>query len=219
MKGPNVMMSRGVASLFLLTLILGNTSAAQAQVRPVLRPGELCSDQRGPALATFEDASLEAAIRAGLSLDAGRDLTCSLLSGLTDPTAQNEVAELAMQATRRLRAGEDFATVRDALGSHEISPLPDTLLPAKKLRDYVGPTALRSTLLLEDGAVSDPVRSGMGYHVLWRVQSEPDHVSELESIEPLVRAEWRRRIGDEALRAYLDELRGNAEVAVASELR
>ena len=83
------MKKSGVTSVLLLTLILGNTSAAQTQVRPVLRPGELCSDQLGTAVATFEDASLEAAIRARLSLDAERDLTCSLVSGLTDLTAQN----------------------------------------------------------------------------------------------------------------------------------
>ncbi len=79
----------GVTSVLLLALILANTSAGQAQARMVLRPGEFCSGQPGAAVATFEDARLEAAIRARLSLDAGRDLTCSLVSGLTDLTAQN----------------------------------------------------------------------------------------------------------------------------------
>ncbi len=79
----------GVTSVLLLALILANTSASQAQARMVLRPGEFCSGQPGAAVATFEDARLEAAIRARLSLDAERDLTCSLVSGLTDLTAQN----------------------------------------------------------------------------------------------------------------------------------
>ena len=83
------MKSSGVTSVLLLTLILGNTSPGQAQVPQILRPGELCSDQVGAALVTFEDASLEAAIRARLSVDAERDLTCSLVSGLTDLSAQN----------------------------------------------------------------------------------------------------------------------------------
>ncbi|MCP4005396.1 MAG: hypothetical protein GY725_14485 [bacterium] len=136
-----------------------------------------------------------------------------------DPAAQDEVAARASQAAKRLRAGDDFSSVRTELGSAEVSILPDALLPATKLREYVGPTALRTALALADGEFSDPVRSGMGYHVLWRLASEPDYTPELSEIEVPVQSEWRRRTGDRALREYLDELRTDAEVAVAPELR
>ncbi len=56
---------------------------------PVLQPSELCSDYPDYAIATFEDANLEAAIRAALSVGAQDDLTCGLISGLTDLTANN----------------------------------------------------------------------------------------------------------------------------------
>jgi glucose/arabinose dehydrogenase len=83
------MRNGGVTPVLLLTLVLGTTSAARAQVTPILEPGERCSEQRGASVATFEDANLEAAIRARLSIDAEQNLTCSLLAGLTDLTAEN----------------------------------------------------------------------------------------------------------------------------------
>ena len=45
--------------------------------------GALCKDQPDAAIATFEDANLEAQVRAALSLGAHDDLTCRLVSGLT----------------------------------------------------------------------------------------------------------------------------------------
>jgi parvulin-like peptidyl-prolyl isomerase len=129
----------------------------------------------------------------------------------TDPAAEARAAE----ATRRLRAGEDFATVQAALGDAPLSPLPDALLPPAKLRDYLGPTALRTALELGSGAVSDPVRSGTGYHVLEVVERQSDSVPALADVRPQVVNEYRRRAGERALRDYLDELRANADVVVS----
>ena len=78
------MKSVGVTSVLLPTLVLASLSAVEAQV---LQPSELCSDQPDAAIATFEDASLEARVRAALSVGEQEDLTCGLLSGLTGLTA------------------------------------------------------------------------------------------------------------------------------------
>lgn len=131
-----------------------------------------------------------------------------------DPAAQAR----AEQAAQRLRAGEDFAAVAAELGDTPLSPLPDTALPPSKLRDYLGPTALRAVLELDIGAVSEPVRSGTGYHVLQVMERQPDTLAELDGIRPQVVAELRRRAGERALRTYLDELRANATVVVAEPL-
>ena len=50
----------------------------------VLQPGEFCSDHSDAAIATFEDAELEAEIRDALraSVGAQKDLTCGVISGL-----------------------------------------------------------------------------------------------------------------------------------------
>ena len=52
-------------------------------LRQVLQPSDLCSDPYAYAIATFEDANLEAAVRALLSVGTQEDLTCGLLDNLT----------------------------------------------------------------------------------------------------------------------------------------
>ena len=121
-------------------------------------------------------------------------------------------------ARDRLRAGEALATVRAEMGDEEVSRVPDTMLPPAKLREYVGPTALRAVLALDAGAIGDPVRSGTGYHVFWLVEREPARTPPFDEVREQVRAEWVRRAGDRALRDYLDDLRDRADVQVESEL-
>ncbi len=123
----------------------------------------------------------------------------------------------AREARRRLLDGVAWTTVREEEGDQEISPVPDALLPAQKLLEYLGPTALRTALELEPGAWSEPVRSGSGYHLLHLVDRDPPVVPDFDDIEPLVRSEWTRRTGDRALRAYLDELRRDAEIVLRAE--
>src|SRR3989442_162817 len=125
----------------------------------------------------------------------------------------------ARPTVARRRAGEDFAGVRARLGDPEIAPLPDALLSPAKLLDHLGPTALRAALELEAGAVSDPVRSATGYHVLQVVEREAEWVPPREEIGDEVVAEYRRRRGEPALRAYLDGLRARADVEIAPSLR
>jgi parvulin-like peptidyl-prolyl isomerase len=132
----------------------------------------------------------------------------------SDPAAEAR----AREAERRLRAGESFGAVAAELGDPPLSPLPDAALPPSKLRDYLGPTALRAALELDAGEVSEPIRSGTGYHVLQVVERQADESPALADIRPQVVAEFRRREGERALRAYLDDLRANATVVVADPI-
>lgn len=132
--------------------------------------------------------------------------------GADDDAARTQAAE----AARRLRAGETLAVLTDELGGAGILPLPDGYLPAAKLREYLGPTpALRATEL-QSGEVSDPVRGGSAYHVLQMVDRTRSPALPLEAVETQVRAEIRRRAGDDNLRSYLDELRADADVRLPS---
>jgi parvulin-like peptidyl-prolyl isomerase len=108
--------------------------------------------------------------------------------------------------------------VRDDAGDTVLSPIPDVLLPALKLREYIGPTALRGAMELEVGELSEPIRSGVGLHLLELVDHIPAKTPPLDEIEKQVRAEWRRRTGDRALRLYLDELRMQGEVVTMLEI-
>ena len=74
----------GVISVLLPTLLLVSVSGGEAQV---LQPSELCSDRPNAAIATFEDANLEARVRSALYLGEQDDLTCRWVSGLTGLSA------------------------------------------------------------------------------------------------------------------------------------
>ena len=144
-----------------------------------------------------------------------RQLWCRADTAADAPSAEAR----ARAAAASLRAGEDFAGVCARLGDAEIAPLPDALLSPAKLLDHLGPTALRAALELEAGAVSGPVRSATGYHVLQVVEREAEWVPPREGIADEVVAEYRRRRGERALRAYLDGLRARADVEIAPSLR
>jgi len=133
---------------------------------------------------------------------------------------QNEekVAPRAIAAVTALRARRDFDEVRKRFGDREVSPIPDALLPALKLREYVGPSVTEAALGLEVGEISDPIRSGTGLHILQLVDLEPTRTPPFEEVEAQVRTEWRRRRGDRALREYLDGLRSDGDVVVTDTL-
>jgi parvulin-like peptidyl-prolyl isomerase len=130
----------------------------------------------------------------------------------------SEVRARAEEARALLVAGRPFEVVRAGFGDDEISTVPDALLPPAKLREYVGPTALEAAMALEEGGVSQPVRSGVGLHVIQLVEREPPRIPDFEDVAPQVASEWRRRAGDEALRAYLDELRAASDVIIDPDL-
>jgi len=124
--------------------------------------------------------------------------------------------EAAKAAVERLEAGEDFSAVQAELGDSEISPLPNTLLPALKMREYIGPTALRAVAELAPGETSPPIKSGTGVHILQLVAREDKHTPAFDKIRDQVNSEWRRRQGDTALRSYLDGLRDDIHVVRAA---
>lgn len=123
----------------------------------------------------------------------------------------------ADQAAARLRAGEDATRVRTELADPWIIPYPRGLLPATKVREYLGPTPTRKALTLREGDVSDPVRGGAAWYVLELLAKEDAATPPLERVEKEVRTEMQRRAGDRALRTYLDDLRNGGDVIVLSE--
>lgn len=130
--------------------------------------------------------------------------------------AEEAARARAEEAARRLRAGESLDEVGRDLEAGGIVPLPDGYLPAAKLREYLGPTPALAATQLETGQVSDPVRGGSAWHVLQMVERVTSPPRPLEAVEPQVRAEMRRRAGDESLRRYLDQLRAEADVQRAA---
>jgi hypothetical protein len=163
------------------------------------------------------DAELLAFLEAhrGLFTQPGRLRVRQVFCRAPGPAEDAATLARAGEAARRLRAGEAPAQVESMMGDPPPVPLPDALLAPAKLEQYLGPTALAAALGLATGAISDPVRSASGYHVLQLVERHADASPPLAEIRAQVVAEYRRRAGERALRAYLGELRARADVVVA----
>lgn len=124
----------------------------------------------------------------------------------------------ASEALTRLRQGDETSQVEASLGDVQISPIPAGMLPATKIRDYVGPIVLRALEDLETGSWSNPIASGSGIYLARVVDREARIVPVFKEVEGLVRQDLRRRRGDEALRRYLDELRTQKSVVIDETL-
>jgi len=123
-----------------------------------------------------------------------------------------EALARAESAVERLRAGEAFDLVAQALGDSPVAPVPDGMLPPAKLREYVGPTALGVIDRLSVGDVSDPLVTTGAVRVFLLIDREASLAPAIETIPNEVRAEMKRRSGDDAVRSLLDRLRGGAEI-------
>ncbi len=141
-----------------------------------------------------------------------RPLRFAKRDGETDEDARAR----ATTASERLRAGEDPTVVERELADAWIVPVPNGLLPATKLREYIGPTPTRHALTLDVGQVGEPVKGGRTWYVVRMIDREPGQTPPLEEVEEEVRAEMLRRAGDDALRSYLNRLRDDADVQVRS---
>jgi len=149
---------------------------------------------------------------------AGRVEVEVLLAGVGAPRGEPEAIAYrrAVEAAARLRAREDFAAVRDALGDPVPTPPPAGLVTLDELRAALGPSSVVAVEALAPGDTSDPVRGAAGYLVLRLVRREPGEVPPLETIRAQVRAEYLRVAGERALADYLATLRDGADVRLAT---
>lgn len=121
-------------------------------------------------------------------------------------------ADRAALGREALVAGESTAAVEARLGVPAVAPVPDALLPLAKLRDYVGPAVVEGIGGLEVGRWSEPIGLAEGYVLVRIHEREAVETPPLAEIESLVRRDLVRRRGDEALRRYLDALRGEITI-------
>jgi parvulin-like peptidyl-prolyl isomerase len=143
---------------------------------------------------------------------AGRMWVRSIRFSASNDRSDPEALVSAREASARLRQGESIEAVAEILSASPSPSMPEGLLPPAKVREYLGPTPTRAALGLGAGEVSDPVRGGSAYFVLQMVARTPPSSPSLSAVEPQVRAEMRKRAGDEQLKAYLNMLRNRAEI-------
>ena len=121
----------------------------------------------------------------------------------------------ARRASDAIVGGAPLAAAGREYGDSSLQPIPDVPLPPTALREYIGPSALRTVLEMRPGDVSPPLPSPFGLQILELVDAEPMWDPPFSEIRDQVEALYARRAADAALRETLDALREDAEITLA----
>jgi PPIC-type PPIASE domain len=133
------------------------------------------------------------------------------------PGERGDPGRRAAEARASLAAGEGPESVRARLADDPVLPVPDVLLPAAKLREYLGADAVAALLAASDGAWSEPLETSEGVELVRVAARRGAAPPPLEAVKEQVAAEWRREQGDQALRDYLATLWAEGDVVLAPD--
>lgn len=111
-----------------------------------------------------------------------------------------------------LQQGEDFDAVAERLGDDVFPIIPNSLLSPAKLQTYLGPALIQTAMSLDEGAITNAIRVGSGWHFLYLVRQRKGEAPEFEEVREQVESDYLRRAGEKALRNHLDWLRDRAEI-------
>ncbi len=125
--------------------------------------------------------------------------------------ASDVAMQRAVEARRQLGSGQSFETLMSQ-GDDVLPALPNRLLPATKLAEYLGATRAAIVLELDLNEISLPLRDARGVALLRLVEKQAEMQPDFAAVREQVRSEWRRQAEDRALREYVDELRRRAEI-------
>ncbi len=117
----------------------------------------------------------------------------------------------AMKAVSSIGQGVPFNQAA-VMADEPPLPVPDGPLPVVKLQDYLGPTLVRRAAGLQEGQVSEPIRSNSGFHVLLLKNRYGGEKRSFQEVRDLVLDQYRRRAGERELRKFLQERRRAAEI-------
>lgn len=131
----------------------------------------------------------------------------------SESTADQEAAikKRATDAHARILKKESFDVVKTSGDSLLVSP-PDTPLPIAKLQDYLGATATRTAVELEEGQSSAPIRGSDGYRILKLVERVEGETPAFEGVRKEVENAYRKQLEDARLRRFLDRRRASAHI-------
>jgi len=142
---------------------------------------------------------------------ADRDPTESELRTLFDTEGDRFSGETLLRIDWRSGPADSDALTRPA--AHP----PDRLISASDLRRYLGEELALAALTLDINTPSDPILIGDRRHQLTLLERSEPGTPRFERHREAVEALWRERAQEEALEAYLAELRARADIAVHAE--
>ena len=116
-----------------------------------------------------------------------------------------------------LRKGQDFNETATRLGDAVLPPLPRSLLPRKKMYDYLGPRLTEAASRLPSPSISDAIADGEGWHFLRIVRSEPGTQPAFDEIRAQILTAMQRESDDAALVDYLAWLKERAAILLADD--
>ncbi|EMY78021.1 PPIC-type PPIASE domain protein [Leptospira weilii serovar Ranarum str. ICFT] len=93
-----------------------------------------------------------------------------------------------------------------------VSDIPNSLLPLRKLLDYLGPDLVGALKDLKSGEVSDPIRFGEKFLIVKVLARQPGQIPDFDSVREEVEASFLQENGDRALREYLDRLKTKSKI-------
>jgi PPIC-type PPIASE domain/SurA N-terminal domain len=123
----------------------------------------------------------------------------------------------ALDAYERLQKKEPFDVVSPSGDPLLITP-PDAALPIAKLQDYLGATATRVAVELQEGQFAAPVRGSDGYRILRLVERIEGETPAFEAVRKDVENAYRKQEEDARLRRFLDRRRASAQIAIQPAL-
>jgi hypothetical protein len=121
---------------------------------------------------------------------------------------------LAEEGWQQLQQGQSFARVRERFAAEDPLPLPAEPLPDHKLLQYLGPSQTAIARQMQAGAYSRPIAAGANRVILQVLHKQAMAPGAFADIRDRVAAEYERRRGDQALAAYLQQLRQQADIAI-----
>ena len=148
----------------------------------------------------------------------------SLNKDLFTPSPKLHLIKLSFNANNKDHAikARDFLLEGDlvkarSLAENEVISLPNTLLPAMKIREYIGPLLTQTALALEEGEVSELIELDKQFHILISIRKIISSAPPLSKISREVESEYIRFKGEEMLDEYLEDLRNWYDVVKANE--
>lgn len=130
------------------------------------------------------------------------------------PEQETKVKQRALDAHARLSNHEKFDAVR-ASGDPLLVVPPDAPLPITKLQDYLGATATRAVVEIEQGHTTAPVRGSDGYRILRLVERVEGETPAFEAVRKDVENAYLKQQEDARLRRFLERRRNAAKIVIA----
>jgi len=93
-------------------------------------------------------------------------------------------------------------------------PVPDRMIRAGDLNQYLGATLSEYAIAAEPGTIIGPLSLDGVAHFLWIVDGEAGQRPSFDEAREVVLGEWRRRAENEAVTSYIERLRNRATIEI-----